>query len=721
MFNTLFPNAFKRNYEHLNVRFTVYYSKLTTSHIVVIENVIDDVIKKFQHSFYPLDAEPFIEISKTIKIHIFQDRNKYLEYGPKLDIIVDNGGITYTRVEGKVSTSNVFVYMRPNVHNLRHEIVHALMSDLARKLPAVLAEGIADYIEHGEVSSTRLKHALLKLGNNTDLASILEIKTTDLVYAAGLLLVTFFEQKHPHYIDQLLTDITLGLNASVHGYENEFADWLQTLELPLTDTDAFVIEPGSLIHNGVREAMIVNTGREEVGYFPLVEFMFFHNTLRAYCHGTGDYYDVSPQYTYLKVHERNNSFVGTLCDVDGNSYYDTAEFKLQTNRMFPTVLPATKQVERLTQMMHGLEKSKQLELQEIDKRLFNTSWIWYLKEIDMRKIEQYELWRAYKAGDVLKIATAAKEDANKIYAAASVYYQGKKIGELQSATGLFTENMTFVYNDSAANMHVKYNNPAYITRSGEYLQFVSDVTGSNPPKLKLNELFHIDASYIDADVFNRLRPIIEEVPEVKLADSEYRIERGNLLDCRGTVRVTDDVYEAILKKGDNIVTILRYVGMYSIGEYMFVHDFGRGQRYQFPSNVKWLKLIKDDQKMLYLVPWVENKRWGDNICIDPFIIHTYSDGHKSGMVDVTKYPIGTLFECKPKHGTVELHLSDGKYVGRMVSEQHTFMNDIFLSADYNYSFVDFLATRTPDIHQEEDYFRFGDGSTAYTNHQRIYV
>lgn len=741
----LFPNSFKRNYEDLNLKFAVYYSKLTPNQLTYIEDAIEDVINKFQEHFIRLDSDLFRERSNKINIHVFSSRDKYVRHGSEIPINSDNGGITYVTSEGKKSTSDVYVYANPNVHNLKHEIVHGLMCCSIGKLPAALVEGIADYVEHGlqDVPRMQLKNAYVKLGNKADLDSILKIESGDLVYYGGLLLVSFFEKHHPKYLDDLLIDCFKGnVVASIDAreYKDEFENWLGTLGLGLTDKDAFEVQIGNIVKTGVYEARVVDENKRKVGYFPAVEFMYFHNTFRVYCHGTGDYYDVSPEYTYIKI---TDDVAGVLCDKEGNIYYETKEFKLQTKRMFSETLPSTKLVEKFSKLVRGasgeemallfkaLEKNKELEMSEIEKRLAeSSSSIDYLKSIDLRKVRSSELSKAFSVGGILKIAT--EDVSGKMYSAASVFYMGRKIGELPSSTGLFTKTedgtLSFVYNDSPANTFVKYNAKTYVTKFGEHLHFVSGVTGRDPPQLKLNRLFHVDSSYVDSEHLSKLRPKIEEDPEIKLAGKEYKLERGKLLDNKGTDRATDDIYEAVLKKGEEVLTIMRYVGMYSIGDYIFVHDFGRGRRHQLPANVNWLKLIKDEKDMIYLVPWIldESKIYGD-IQIDPFLIHTYSDGYKSGLVDVAAYKIGTLFECRAKDGMVELYSTHGEYVGRMVSEQHNFMNDIFLSVDYNYSFVDFMSSRSPNVLQEEDYYRFtvGDGDfptdKGYTNHQRIYI
>lgn len=748
--NAILPNYFSCYYEKVNVKFTVHYAKLSQTQINDINNDLTNVTDTFQRSFFHLDRKPFKDQRKTIRIFIFPDRSSYERYGSELDFKTNNDGITYTTISSKLNLSRslIYVYMKSSV---KREVVHALMSNFRRKLPTVLRVGIADFVVSGakEIPRTRLRDAMLTIGANVDLETILKFESDHLVGPGGRLLVNFFEEKYPKYLDELLTGIAEGSSGSVdvNKYSYEFSEWLKTLSLGVTDSDALEVRPGLLIRNDVYRADLVDANEKVVGHFPVMDYEFSHNRLRMRFHGTDEYVYVNPEYTYLNTLGEHPYF-GYLCDEHGNSYAATTEFQLQLSRLFPIPVPATRQVEHFTELVAGasredspdlvvlqqsLEKYKRLELEEIKDKLWEeygegllTRSILY-GHIDTSKMDSDEIRKAREAGRVLKIAPTSNS-IDKMYAAASVFSLGKKIGELHSAGGVFLKakdgSLSFVYDDTPANVSVKHYRKSYVTRSGDYLYFVTDVSNTSHPKLKLDTRFHIDPGFLyDVSTFDKLQPDIYEPPAITLVDSEYTIERGNLLDSKGTSRLTDDVYEAILKKRDSIVTTLRFVGMRSEEDRLFVEDMVSGKRHQLPSGVKWLKLVEDENERLYLVPWIvtENERWGNEIYVDPMIIHSYEEGYKRGLVDITSFEPGTIFDLKPKHNAVEMYTLAGEYVGRLVFEYQNFKNDVFAALDQKNSLENFLRIWLPEVIHEEEYLRVckGDPVADKSKHRTV--
>jgi len=759
-------NKFERkSLEDLNLSLTIYYYDLYEDVLEDIKNIVNETIQSFQSSFFRLDLAPYNKKLKIVNIYIFPDREAYVSIGPQMGIPTGNGGYTQTNNFQNYVQSEVFVYMAGAPLNLRHEVTHALMCNVNRHVPSVVSEGVADYIEHGcqKVSGTRLRQAKIKLDGLCTLKEFLDIESGDDVYYGGLLLVSFFETKHPDYLDNLFKAIVLDpppidsqSQIDSEAYENEFSEWLRMLDLEVSERDALKVEKGPLIKGNVYRANITGEKGRVVGHFPMVEYMYFMNTLRAYCQSTGDYVDVSPEYAYLKIQrDRHDELYGILCDLNGNSYYDTEEFKLQTKRMFPEKLPSSKKVDNLYKLLRNLsfdnvhndsgseylfkslEEHKALELEELSDRIAATPWISYMTKVELEQFEQLDQDAILKISP--QLSSTEENKNNRVYVAASLYSGEKKIGELHSATGLYevskSGHNTFVYNDTPANMHVKYNATCYLSKDKNTgcLRFVQHITNESPPSIKLDSLFNVDPSYVWREVYERLDPNIDAPPEIGMTMNEYSIERGRLLDDKGTDRVSDDVYEAVLKKGDKIITVLKFVGMYSIKDTLFVHDFGRGTRHQLPRDIRHLKLVKKEKDSLYLCPWSVEKSsfWDEKLLIDPAILHTYDEGKqkkKTGLVEVDGLVIGSIFECRPADGQVEIYY-DGKKVGKMAAEQHTFLHNIFLSADYNYSFIDFLATKFPDIRKDEkeSFFRFkvgaGDYPTnrGYTTHQRIYI
>lgn len=62
------------------------------------------------------------------------------------------------------------------------------------------------------------------------------------------------------------------------------------------------------------------------------------------------------------------------------------------------------------------------------------------------------------------------------------------------------------------------------------------------------------------------------------------VEKGKLLNNKGTDRTDDDVYEAVVKQGDERLHEFKNMGFYITekGD-LFIHDHGANVRFQLPQ------------------------------------------------------------------------------------------------------------------------------------------
>ncbi|WP_341822932.1 hypothetical protein [Wolbachia endosymbiont (group A) of Clivina fossor] len=249
------------------------------------------------------------------------------------------------------------------------------------------------------------------------------------------------------------------------------------------------------------------------------------------------------------------------------------------------------------------------------------------------------------------------------------------------------------------------------------------------------------------------------------------VEKGKLLDNKGTDRTDDDVYEAVIKQGGENLHAFKNMGFYITekGD-LFIHDHGANVRFQLPQSITHLKLVEKDGAYK-LVPVTKD---GDehpigmpNIpdeyrYIDPIFAHEYEKrdySHKHvnvGLINLEKYGSGKLFaikydpndyhiqrnssgkivRIKDQVYSTKVKLFDGdtdEEIGMLSNHFHNFKGKIFFSADYNYSYNDFLASVSPQVEIEDMgngskkiTFDQGDGdigdtNRGYTDYQRIFT
>ncbi|WCR53820.1 MAG: hypothetical protein PG981_000842 [Wolbachia endosymbiont of Ctenocephalides orientis wCori] len=198
---------------------------------------------------------------------------------------------------------------------------------------------------------------------------------------------------------------------------------------------------------------------------------------------------------------------------------------------------------------------------------------------------------------------------------------------------------------------------------------------------------------------------------------------------------------------------------------MFIHDRGANVRFQLPQSVTHLKLVQKDGGYKL----VRSDSYGTEYSyipdeyryIDPIFAHEYEKreySHKHvniGLLNFDKYQPGRLFAIKhdpddyniPRNSAgeiirirgqiysakVKLFDNNDEEIGMLSNNFHNFKGKIFFSADFNYSYSDFLASVSPQVEVEDmrDGSRritfdqgngdIGDTNRGYTDYQRIFT
>ncbi|WP_374698502.1 peptidase M2 [Wolbachia endosymbiont (group B) of Limnophora tigrina] len=378
--------------------------------------------------------------------------------------------------------------------------------------------------------------------------------------------------------------------------------------------------------------------------------------------------------------------------------------------------------------------------------------------------------------------------------ALSIYDGNTKLGELLSESGFFKQvegqtKETFVFEDTLHNLNVSYDGSAYMAVTKENGQYKASLIDGRTVErdeyfdeahLHENELLHPSTGHIQKDLDSLLLrgPKIlnhQDSEHAQYSDEQREsgviVEKGTLLDNKGTDRTDDDVYEAVVKQGDERLHEFKNMGFYITekGD-LFIHDHGANVRFQLPNSISHLKLVEKDGAYK-LVPVTKD---GDEHpmgmpdipdeyrYIDPIFAHEYEKrdySHKHvnvGLINLEKYGSGKLFAIKhdpndyhiPRNSSGEIvRIKDQTYftkvklfdgdtdeeIGMLSNNFHNFKGKIFFSADYNYSYNDFLASVSPQVEIEDmgngskkitfdqGSGDIGDTNRGYTDYQRIFT
>ncbi|NSX83246.1 peptidase M2 [Wolbachia endosymbiont of Atemnus politus] len=586
------------------------------------------------------------------------------------------------------------------------------------------------------------------------------------------------------------------------------------------------------------KANIKKIDGENVGSFSAVEHVAFHNVARAVNRATNDNLDISKEYHFLKVIKTPDGQTKlTYSDQQGNEYQNSLEYKTQAFRMLSKY---DENLEKTyNDALKGLHKKKQDEYSNISRELGEgkISYKEYLEkyhaipskyqklenslldemiDIGLKQVKETKDIDAEKMleemininpnlirgtntdleeGKVLSIQALGHGDMGAL----SIYDGNTKLGELSSESGFFKQvkgqtKETFVFEDILHNLNTQYDGGAYmaVTKEGDHYK-ASLIDGRtverdeyyNEAHLHENELLHPSTGHIQEN----LDPLLlrgtqilrhQDSEHAKYSDEQRKsgviVEKGNLLDNKGTDRTDDDVYEAFAKRGGENLHAFKSMGFYITEEVkndrgevtnesnLLIHDHGKNVRFQLPSSVTHLKLVEKDGQYKLAPSDSEGREYSgipdEYKYIDPVFAHEYEKrdySHKHvnvGLINLEKYVPGKLFAIK--HDPNDYHIQrsssgeivrikdqtyftkvklfDGDEEIEMLSNNfHNFKGKIFFSADYNYSYNDFLASVSPQVEIEDmgngsrkitfdqGNGDIGDTNRGYTDYQRIYT
>ncbi|MDX5526524.1 MAG: peptidase M2 [Wolbachia endosymbiont of Andrena nigroaenea] len=589
------------------------------------------------------------------------------------------------------------------------------------------------------------------------------------------------------------------------------------------------------------KANIEKMDGENVGSFSSVEHVSFYDYARAVNRATNDNLDISKEYHFLKIIKTSDGQDKlTYSDQQGNEYQNSQEYKNQALRTLSNYDENLKKV--YDNALKDLNKQRQDEYSNISRELREKKIPYeeYLEKYHSIPSKYEELKnslldetiktglekvRETKNIDIEKmLEEMINIDSNlirgtnhidlqegKIFSikalghgnkgALSIYDGNTKLGELLSESGFFKqfEGQTkeiFVFEDILHNLNVQYDGGAYMAVTKENGHYKASLIDGRTVErdehfdeahLHENELLHPSTGHIQKDLDSLLLRGTKILNHQDSKHAQYSdeqkangviVEKGKLLDNKGTDRTDDDVYEAVVKQGGENLHAFKNMGFYITEEVknergevinesnLFIHDHGKNVRFHLPSNVTHLKLVEKDGQYK-LAPSDSKGREYSGIpdgykYINPVFAHEYEKrdySHKHvnvGLINLEKYGSGKLFAIKydpndyhiQRNSSGEIvRIKDQAYftkvklfdgdtdeeIGMLSNNFHNFKGKIFFSADYNYSYNDFLASVSPQVEIEDMgngskkiTFDQGDGdigdtNRGYTDYQRIFT
>ncbi|GKS78353.1 hypothetical protein wHma_03600 [Wolbachia pipientis] len=568
------------------------------------------------------------------------------------------------------------------------------------------------------------------------------------------------------------------------------------------------------------KANIEKMDGENVGSFSPVEHVAFYDVARAINRATNDTLDISKEYHFLKVVKTSDGQDKlTYSDQQGNEYQNSQEYKNQALRVLSKYDTEVKnQVDEFDNLnkergeMYQKYHKEEITIEELRNEENTKYGPAFLKFDQLKNKAVDEIENNSQAAKILDglvnidsnliRGTHINLQEGKIFSmqahgqgdmgALSIYDGNTKLGELLSESGFFKQvegqtKETFVFEDILHNLNVSYEGGAYMAVTKENGHYKASLIDGRTVErdeyfdeahLHENELLHPSTGHIQKDLDSLL---LRGTKILNHQDSEHAqysdeqkangviVEKGKLLDNKGTDRTDDDVYEAVVKQGDERLHEFKNMGFYITekGD-LFIHDHGANVRFQLPQSITHLKLVEKDGAYK-LVPVTkdgnEHPVGMPNISdeyryIDPIFAHEYEKrdySHKHvnvGLINLEKYGSGKLFAIK--HDPNDYHIqrnSSGEIVrikdqtyftkvklfdgdeeiGMLSNNFHNFKGKIFFSADYNYSYNDFLASVSPQVEIEDmgngskkitfdqGSGDIGDTNRGYTDYQKIFT
>lgn len=759
-----------RNINSCNFDVMIYSGKLTPNKLLKVKQGITKAFKE-------MISQRIDEISpetKTIKLYIFNNGDDYKHYGSKFGLGLGNEGGKHYYIGQNDVFSQIYVYQDGNVYNLVHEIVHATIAYITdnKRIPTVINEGIAEKIQYNSDEGSTAQGVSIdatrkQLIGDYNLKKMLSLEYSNdpaqdaLVYRVGHALTMYFDWQNPEILKNYLLAVRNSKDGNIdhanrilsQNYDNEkFKTFLfeHSTETEMKNINALKVERGEKLatlqelvgsqYENVTyyEANIKTMDRMEiVGKFSPVYHSSTGNTVRITSADMQSYFDLSQQYNFMKVVRHGGELKLTYCDRDGHEYKDSQEYQKQANHI--------RDHYRSDDYQNILEKLTYFDLNSV-RNVKGQHFLSYLKD-----------------GAIFSLTALGAHEAKSI-SGISIYDDRVKIGELSgdiTYVKVIKNDELIVHVDRLMNMYTTTFEEAYVAiRKEDQGYKISFIDGRkveadqyfDTPHIHLNPLFdlsinNIEPSRVTTKILLRDATILDhadsETSKYSSNHTAYKpiIEKGKLLDDKGTEREIDDVYEANTVHLGNVIDTFRNIG-FSISESndLFISEHGKGLRYQLPQEITHLKLIKlvgnDGTIINRLVPTTQDGReFPDGMpnipdeyrLIDPIFAHKYEKEDHShqhvtiGLINFDQYATNDLFKVKydpedyhikkDQEGNilrasnsttyitkVKLYDQSGEQeLGILSNDFHQFKGKVFISFDYNYSYRDFLMSYAPKI------------------------
>ncbi|WP_353288367.1 peptidase M2 [Wolbachia endosymbiont (group A) of Tromatobia lineatoria] len=763
--------------EDLNIKVEVYSHNLRASKVANIESEIRETATNFKNAFELERGSS----EQTFKIYMFDDKDDYTHLGGSErfgSYLGDEGGKCYYKGKADVF-AEMYVYQQGGIHNLQHEFAHGLtyLATGGKSLPTVLMEGIADYFEHHSDHKFNSQGSSIDKTEaaNLDLDKILSLEyskdseANSLVYKTGHALIMYLQEKDPSllrdYLDALRqgnSDESKSFLKDIKGHDTDFKSWLaeNDTETAMEHLNALQVTKGDFIAIGQEivggeiknvsyyKANIEKMDGENVGSFSPVEHVAFYDVARAINRATNDTLDISKEYHFLKVVKTSDGQDKlTYSDQQGNEYRNSQEYKNQALRILSKYDTEIKnQVDEFDNLnkergeMYQKYHKGEITIEELrneENTKYRPAFLKFdqLKNKAVDKIENNSQAAKILDGLVnidpnLIRGTHIDLQEGKIFSmqahgqgdmgALSIYDGNTKLGELLSESGFFKQvegqtKETFVFEDILHNLNVSYEGGAYMAVTKENGHYKASLIDGRTVErdeyfdeahLHENELLHPSTGHIQKDLDSLL---LRGTKILNHQDSEHAqysdeqkangviVEKGKLLDNKGTDRTDDDVHEAVVKQGGENLHTFKNMGFYITekGD-LFIHDH--------------INLEKYGSGKLFAIKY------------DP------NDYH------IQRNSSGEIVRIKDQTYFTKVKLFDGdEEIGMLSNNFHNFKGKIFFSADYNYSYNDFLASVSPQVEIEDmgngskkitfdqGSGDIGDTNRGYTDYQRIFT
>lgn len=755
------------NIDNRNFDVEIYSRNLRFNKLKKIEQDIIRTFKEIENQGIGINPHK----TQTIKLYIFDNNDDYRHYGNKLGLgLGDEGGKHYYIGQDNI-LSKIYVYQDGDVHNLVHEMVHANIAyiTVGKEIPTVINEGIADKIQYNfsKDSSARgrsIDVTYKQLIGDYDLSSMLSLEYSNdfvqnsLVYRVGHALVMYFDWRSPEILRNYLIEVRDSKDPKdankilYKSYDKEmFKTFLvdHSTETEMKSINALKVECGEklatvkeIVGNQYQDVtyyelkISLMDRMEIVGKFSSVLHFAVGNTMRVISADIKSYFDLSQDFNFMKVVNHRGELKLVYCDRDSNEYKDSQEYQKQLNHI--------KQHYSSEDYYNIIEKLTYFGLNSV-RNIKGKHFVDYLEE------------------NMVFSLKALGAHAAKSISGISIYSNKVKIGELTGEATYVKEignNKYIFHDDQLMNMYTTFTEAYIAIRQEDQEYKISFIEGRKVeadryfdiPHIHLDPLFepsinNIQPHYLttgllisNTDILNHADSAISQYSASHKA-SKHTIEKGQLLDNKGTEREIDDVYEAEIVHLGSTIDIFRNIGFYiSESGSLFISDYGKGVRYQLPNEISHLKLVKfvgDDGTITNrLIPVTQDGNefpaGMPNIAdeyrlIDPIFAHKYEKEDHShqhitiGLINFDQYAENSLFKIKYDPNdyhirkdqqcnilrasstttyTTKVKIYDESGIeelGILSNDFHQFKDKIFISFDYHYSYKDFLMSYAPKI------------------------